>query len=65
MQTAAAIEARVDYDTLLLIVLSEHFLVDFAITLIVHLLQMHVAQSSTGEAVAKCFLAFHPALVEQ
>ena len=47
VQTATAIEASVDYDTVLLIVFAKHLLVDFTIAVVVHLLEVNITQAAT------------------
>ena len=47
VQTATAIEAGVDHDTVLLIVFAKHLLVDFTIAVVVHLLEVNITQAAT------------------
>ena len=65
VQAATTVEANVDDDAILLVVLTHYLTVDLAVALVVHRLDVNITQASSRQAINQVCVTFYPALVEQ
>ena len=65
VQAATAIEAYVDNDAVLFVIFTHDLAIHLAVALVVHRLDVDVAQSSSRDAIYQVGVVLYPALVEQ